>query len=76
MSKTELLIQELDGLTTTELDLLLTAIKARRQARLKAAIDEARGRLVGAWGTQDAQEWINQERAADDARNDYRDQRD
>ena len=72
MSKTELLIQELDGLTTTELDLLLAEIKTRRQARVKAAIDDAYGRMAGAWGTQDAQEWINQERAADDNRNDNR----
>ena len=68
MSTTDLLIQEIEKLPTSELDRIFDAVRCRRRLQLRAVLDEARGSLKGAWGDQDAQEWINRERAADDER--------
>ena len=68
MSTTDLLIQEIEKLPISELDRILDVIRHRRRTRLRAVLDEVRGSLKGAWGEQDAQEWISQERARDDER--------
>lgn len=68
MSTTDLLIQAIEKLPITELDRIFDVVRQRRRLQLRAVLDEARGSLKGAWGNQDAQEWIDQERAADDDR--------
>lgn len=67
MSRTEAVLEQINALTPAEREAVFQEL-ARRRERVehrKAALDEVRGKLAGVWSGQDAQDYINQERAND-----------